>query len=735
MKKFFTKDIYKQVMKKLSLTALFTLVISVMATIIMIGEQFSGFYGIGSFYYRYNGFTFIGQRGYTAAGIAPVLIFVMYIAPLLFSYLAFKYQNKRSLSDKQHSLPYTMTQQFVSRFLAVITILWAIIIITLITAWIALAAKSAIYQPSYLLLSALGYMAGSALIAAVMSAAMSFTGNLFANITVAGVLLFLPRTILFIIGQSFTGMIGNYVLLNNTNIFLNPASNIPVGILLDISMLWEYRGVSEILTSGSSIIYTLILAAFYFGLGLLLSKKRKSELAGSSFKGNTLKYIFASLIVTPIVAFMAYSLISEFGRSHSLAYIEFKPYIIILAFAIIIFTIVAFLFKIKPKSLLKGLLVFVCVSAISSGILVSGAAIAKAAYLRPVDADKVEYVMIDLSPEKTYRNTPVYTYGMLQAKGVKVYDTELIELLAENTRIQSGIINGTLPTAEYEEYGLFNPNLVWCEFHLKSGRKIVRNVMLNEGENSLNFTNLLLANDEYSEALLKTPDKDELQGYHAGYILNEEKQAIDIVVSTLLDEIKLADSEKRNVMPYYLDMYVSNIYNPYDSYGSVGSIYVYGQTKDGAYSNTFQINNLVPVSKQLFLKSSFIINKDAAQNVYKMILERNDSINYMNIQVWLWDNSTPDAPFSSLIYYSEPEERNTMDPEDMAAMLEAFSKTTADEFDTTDKYAIVNIQINTIDEYYDTDYLDAYIPLTDELYEALMLFAEESMMQPTLPNG
>ena len=107
---------------------------------------------------RYNGFTFIGQRGYTAAGIAPVLIFVMYIAPLIFSYLAFKYQNKRSLSDQQHSLPYTMTQQFVSRFLAVITMLFAVIIITLLAAWVSLAAASAVYQPSYILLSALGYM-------------------------------------------------------------------------------------------------------------------------------------------------------------------------------------------------------------------------------------------------------------------------------------------------------------------------------------------------------------------------------------------------------------------------------------------------------------------------------------------------------------------------------------------------------------------------------------------------
>jgi len=150
MKKWFSIDIYKQTIKKLGLVAILTAIVSVMMTLVIIQNrtiQFGGQYmpfNIGFYHY-----TVFGSNGFTAAGLAPFLIAVMFAGSALFTYLVFRFQNKRTLSDKYHSLPYTGIQQYVSRILAVLTLLYAVIIITLLTSYVNLSISNFAFIPKH----------------------------------------------------------------------------------------------------------------------------------------------------------------------------------------------------------------------------------------------------------------------------------------------------------------------------------------------------------------------------------------------------------------------------------------------------------------------------------------------------------------------------------------------------------------------------------------------------------
>ena len=623
---------------------------------------------------------FYGSRGYTAAGIAPVLVFVMFLGSAFFTYLAFRYQNKRAESDKVHSMPATRTQQFISRILAVLTYIFSIIILTSLSAWafIAFTEQSVFFR--YVILSAAGYMAGSALIAAVTAMAMSITGRAFASFTSAAVFLFLPRSILFIIGQIISTINFNFIDISRKNI-----------------------------------IYTIILAFIYFAGALYMSNRRKSELAGRSFQSTKTAFIFASLCSMPLVLLASYNSILRYVFTRNLIYTISTVSIVLVAFALIIFILISLIYNANLKGMLKGLAVFfICLisAAALSGL---GTAASQAILRRSLPDEKIEYVKIDLSPEKEYRNTPVYTYGMLKSKDIKIYDENIIDFLSVN--VDTMLLNVENSSTGYNR---MNYGTVWCEFTLKNGRRIVRNIPIYDGDNASEFVSLLIEHGDFYNALLSIPEISEITEYNISIPYFERSEITEPILISTIEEIGTADNSMRSVFPYYLESYVSDRYN---DYGSVGSIRVYGQSGNYDFANTFLINNTVPESKTMYIKASNKLNADKFSQAADYIINDYDNLLYLNLQVWLTE-STDESTFDSLLHFSTNSPQSSFTYDMMCEMLEDLKGVDPDDFENIEKYALIMIQIDRQNDYDTASYIDTCIPLTDEMYDYWLSAAE-----------
>ena len=120
---------------------------------------------------------------------------------------------------------------------------------------------------------------------------------------VSGLILFLPRMLLFVMDCYIINVAMRRVLIGQMGILLNPVYNIATASLLDISRLWEYYGLSETLINPGSIIYTAVLGLIYVVLAGVLMKRRPSELAGNGAPSSKIASVYNALICLPILIF------------------------------------------------------------------------------------------------------------------------------------------------------------------------------------------------------------------------------------------------------------------------------------------------------------------------------------------------------------------------------------------------------------------------------------------------
>jgi|GEM_PF-4590576 len=702
MKNIFSKNVFKQAIKKLTLVSILTGLLSTMITTMLISNHhISGHNMLLRFDFDYM---LYGSRGYTAVGVAPILLVVMFLCSALFTYISFNYQNKRSSADKFHSLPYTRTQQYVSRIFAILTMLYGVIILTMVTAWVTLNTSDSIYIFRYLILGTLGFMAGTTLIVGIMATAMSFTGNLLSNFTTATVLLFLPRCILFLIGMLITQTSYQIVNLNELNVFLNPSTNIPVGMILDVSKLWQYNGVSEILISPKSIIYTFVLGMAYLVIAMLISNKRKSELAGKSFINKNLSYAFAGLCVMPILSFSAYHFINRYWFTNNLSYSISKFPITLIAFSLIIFFVICIIYNGRIKGIAKGFLVFVLTGVLSLIFMVGGSAVADIQLHKTVKYDNVEYVTINLSWEKDFTNTPTYRYGILLAKDVKLDDKDLIKLLTKS--LDTAITS--IDKGSDSEFPLHFGTNFWCEFHMNNGRKVVRNIPVHIQTDVIEILNLLLADKEYNKALSTMPEVYIITDYSLDSIPKEYTQHANAIYESLVNEITESNGEiERRILPYYFHY---DVFPNSHSNGQVDSVVVRGSFDNTAYISRYEIDNSVPKTKKVYMIKSFELNRQKFNEAIDIILTNTVDYTNLNMSVFLL-NKDDDSYRLHYNYY----DKESMSPNQLIKLCKDLKTIDIDEFDTYYNYARIFINIGATDK---SEYiaLDTYIPISEEVF-------------------
>ena len=119
------------------------------------------------------------------------------------------------------------------------------------------------------------------LCSAAIALACSVTGNIFSNICLSGIIIFLPRFILILVHSTVTNI---YAAASSTHFIplLDNSYNMLAGQFLSVfePSFHSSNDLSDMLLSGVSNAYTLILSIIYIAIACLLFTIRKSETAG-----------------------------------------------------------------------------------------------------------------------------------------------------------------------------------------------------------------------------------------------------------------------------------------------------------------------------------------------------------------------------------------------------------------------------------------------------------------------
>ena len=523
-----------------------------------------------------------------------------------------------------------------------------------------MAANGISYDWSFIPKLLLSFMASSALIIGCVSLAMSITGTLISNIIVSFIILGLPRFLLFVADRFIIGATTRiFVDISKFGVFLNPAYNIPTAIILDITRKWEYFGVSEILIRPGSILYTFILGIIYLGAGLLLMKKRKSELAGKGAPSKMLGHIISAAIALPFLAYGFYSLITQ-GVFNLTNYADTQKCIIFLILGFLIFIIFEFVLLRNLKSLVKSIPIFVVTLIITLGFIYTQNKISIKVNNYIPESNEIEYIKIDENYAVIHKYKPLYTYKNLLTKDIEFANPELVSLMHDSLAKTVDADN------ERREFGYINRDAsfdVYCEFKLKSGKSVYRNLeIFNEDYNEIK--DLVTSNAEYYRLSYLIPPLSEVDSttlYSSVYV---DENFSDAIYKSFINEYENADLDSKNNIifrqnsTYYF--WPNSWIASEDYYNEVqfAQFYVSGKINSYNFKNYYYINRFVPKTASLYFNEINKLLSESFTEDMKQVKENSDeNLRYwLNFEVVNAGDSTSNIPLGITMIYNNTED-------------------------------------------------------------------------------
>ena len=228
-----------------------------------------------------------------------VFTFVIY-TPLL-TLMCWNFLTKRNASDFYQSLPYTRVCTFLTHSCAIVV--WQLITLAVagIVSAVTYSALSDYFIVDYgTMAHTLFNVFGCNLLCMMaITLACTLTGNLFSNVIVSGMIIFLPRIMIMMVSDVMADLLP---VLSSDHMFsiLGKEYNILVeSVLIAIGM--SSGNFTKLFVSNTGAAYTIILALIYFAVSCFLFYKRKSETAGngaSSKKGQAVIRIIIGFVIS-----------------------------------------------------------------------------------------------------------------------------------------------------------------------------------------------------------------------------------------------------------------------------------------------------------------------------------------------------------------------------------------------------------------------------------------------------
>lgn len=356
MKRFFNAKLYFEGLKQLRLIGFLALAaMEVITVLVLLGTA--------------EPLPYINELHITFLDFNPSLLGTFTLAAPLMTLYLFSFLNKRNTSDFYHAIPVKRTAIFFSFFLAIVTWLAVLFIITTVTAGVfclALGSKVTVDVLS-ILLATCNLFAACLLVTASVAIAMSITGTVFTNILVSLMIIFVPRVLMLIVSQSVVSFVP-IIPQNTLAAPLDTVYNVPFGVmfgLLDGSM-------NTALTFWQGGLYTTGLGLVYAAIAAVLFARRKSEAAGRSAPNRMLQAVYRLVIATVICLPPCWAIVEEYLSDYSAGLLYLINWY---AVAVLVYFAYELITTRKWKNLLKAIPGLGILVAINVGIIVSSISI------------------------------------------------------------------------------------------------------------------------------------------------------------------------------------------------------------------------------------------------------------------------------------------------------------------------------------------------------------------------
>ena len=624
--------------------------------------------------------------------MCPLVLGIPFVVAPVFSFVLFGGFNKRSTSDFYHSLPYTRACMFFSFVAAIFTWIIGLTVIYSVASVVTYLAMPKIFIVSFagMIDILLTVAAQTCMVVFVLIMAMSITGTPVANITSAGLIMFLPRLMITMISMTLGELAP--VLGGNFGVFGYKYNVIWATVynVFGISYGEIYKG------NISCDIYSLVISLVYAVLALVLFCHRKSETSGHPAPGKMTQHIIRICVGLVISGVITCGLLMDFEIGMA---IIFYPIAVIAYFAYELITQKTF--RTIPKTL-PGLGVLVGLNVLIVAICLGGAAYV---HSYSPDADQVEAIYLVEDGLDSQYEISLYDLASKEAAKIRIEDKDAIKIAAKALREsveQSKNCNYYGRDSYDPETGSYVTTHMEISYVSGIGLKKTRNVKLNIQDYN-EIIEIISDNKEYKEKFTELPAPViRTLTVHSGEYWYEPEL-------TEKEQQEIYDSIIRELEDVDFNKWVDNLRN----YSTENLSFEVRYTMEGTTKYvSFNIRHeVLPETTELVMEKINESAKDEIDLIYDVLEDYEKTVaDYTNFHIQL---TTPEWSFTTYELYDMYDISDDLDA-DFKALAKAMKST---KFDPA-HCIMINIEYAVPSEIYEysEDWVSAvvYLPLPED---------------------
>ena len=464
------------------------------------------------------------------------LILLLPLIAVALGLVAWSFLNSRSASDFYHSLPYTRTALFISKFMA--SVAWILVILTCNMVFQILFYRcnnkyfSIVYKDVFIMHVAMFIYAFQILCAVALACAI--TGNIFSNILATGMIIFLPRFVTTITFNYFNSCAE----LKSTDIpgiFANHF-NMDVGLVFQYINIDNTTQLNKIVTTGINYVYTLCLCFIFLIFAIIAFNRRNSESAGKGAIGTYTRFaIRVAIAVTINLHVFVVSLGSEiFTRTLNIIFAIFITIIVIGIYEYVSAKRIRAIFRAVPGVIVGILISFVI------ALLVNASIIANNEY-DPSTKDITSICVNFSNQDMDSYNSGINEYTNSIASKIKITDSDVIDM----------VINAFARSKEKVDDKNRNSSLYQANEVVYTAVKVdfesdwyanKREVWLTDDE-VLEVLNCLMQSEEYANAFYYYPDVNNAMFQFNKNGMDLTTKQLNEIYTTAVEDLKKLDVE------------------------------------------------------------------------------------------------------------------------------------------------------------------------------------------------
>ncbi|GEM_PF-3177775 len=464
-----------------------------------------------------------------------VLTFMFYTPTL--TLMCWNFLTKRNASDFYDSLPYKRSCTFLTHVSAIVTYQ----VITLVLCGVVSAIVYGILSDyfiidygtmcqMYVVLFAANLLCMSAITLACM-----LTGTIFANICVSGMILFIPRLLMYGVNAMVNASI---VIMTDGNLLpiFDKKLNIITSICLQMFDVGASISVSEKLLNVKGMAYTFGLAVIYGIIAFVLYQKRKSEAAGLAAVNRRVQACIRGVLGFVIAFIGLFSIMLSWVTGTDIRIGDIVSELVVLVIAAMVMLVYESMATKRVHGILKCIPSIFVVYAVSVVAVFGMYGVVRNIFSYQPAANQVDAVQINISNNQYWSYSGAEDYFQEMNRKIKIDDEQIKDILC--TALQETITAYESNRSEeaFYEYRrknqLYAYEVVFYDGHFAKNRTVyLTEKQMNEVAQRLQYAN------SYKEAMTDLPALQEADVSVEGAV-EFTKEEIKDLYKLLLEDIQ-----------------------------------------------------------------------------------------------------------------------------------------------------------------------------------------------------